>query len=469
MEPNWSNRTLWTGDNLDIMRGMNSESVDLIYLDPPFNSNRDYAAPVGSEAAGAAFKDTWTLSDVDEAWHGEIAEREPPVYDVIRTAGWVHGDSMKSYLVMMAVRLLEMRRVLKSTGSLYLHCDPTASHYLKLLLDAVLGGGGFRNEIVWRRTNAKGLAFKGYPRNADFLLYYANGEEFTWNRQFQPYDPAYVEKFYRQVEPDTGRRYQLGDLVNPNPDRPNLTYEFLGITRVWRWTKERMQQAYAEGRVVQSAPGKVPRVKRYLDEMRGVPVDTIWDDIKPIQAQSKERVGYPTQKPLALLERIIAASSNEGDIVLDPFAGCATACVAAERLRRQWVGIDLSPLAAKLVKSRLQDAATWQHVVRDEGQMDLVLRVHHRTDIPHRTDLGELPNYRTHRHTLYGRQEGSCGGCEVLFPFRNMTVDHIVPQSKGGSHHIDNLQLLCGACNSMKGAGSQEQFIARLKGAELRP
>ena len=455
-EPNWVNRTLWTGDNLDVMRGMNSACVDMIYLDPPFNSNRDYAAPIGSEAAGAAFKDTWTLSDIDLAWHGEIAEKSPAVYSIIDAAGLSHGAGMKSYLIMMAVRLLEMQRLLRDTGSIYLHCDPTASHYLKMLMDSIFGQGNFRSNITWRRTNAKGLSFKGFPNNDDSLLYFSKSGDYAWNRPYMPHDPAYVKKFYKNVEPETGRRYTLGDLANPNTNRPNLTYEFLGVTRVWRWTKERMQKAYDEGRVVQLKPGSVPRLKRYLDEMKGVPVDTIWIDIKPIQAQSKERVGYPTQKPLALLDRIIKASSNEGDVILDPFAGCATACVAAERLKRQWIGIDLSPLAAKLVKSRLhKEMGLWYDVV-------------HRTDIPKRTDLGELPHYRTHKHTLFGKQEGRCAGCETVFPFRNFTVDHIVPQSKGGHDHIDNLQLLCNACNSQKGNRSQEEFLVRLQAAGLR-
>ena len=354
MKQNWKNRTMWTGDNLEIMRGMNSESVDLIYLDPPFNSNRDYAAPIGSKAAGAAFKDTWTLSDIDEAWHGEIADRDPTLYAIIDAAGHAHGKGMKSYLIMMAVRLMEMRRILNETGSVYLHCDSTARHYLKALMDAIFGQTNFRSDITWRRTNAKGLSFKGYPNNADSLLYYSKGEKFTWNRPFRPYDPNYVNKFYKYVEPKTGRRYTLADLTNPNLNRPNLTYEFLGVTRVWRWTKEKMHKSYDDGLVVQLKPGSVPRLKRYLDEMKGVPVDIIWDDIKSIQAKAKERTGYPTQKPLALLDRVINASSNHNDVILDPFCGCATACIAAEKNIRAWVGIDISPKALELVKIRMR-------------------------------------------------------------------------------------------------------------------
>ena len=333
--PNFVDKTIWTGDNLYILRGMNSECVDLIYLDPPFNSNRDYAAPVGSKAAGAAFKDTWTLSDLDVAWMGLISDEQPAIVNLMHIAGLTHGKGMQSYLTMMSVRLLEMKRVLKPTGSIYLHCDPTASHYLKLLMDAVFGAGNFRSEITWKRTNSKGLAFTGYPNNADILLYYSKSDQFIWNRPFQPYDQSYVDNFYKYVEPGTGRRYRLGDLTNPNKNRPNLTYEFLGVTRVWRWTRERMQEAYDEGLVVQHRPGAIPAQKRYLDEMQGNPVDTIWDDIQPVQPHSTEQVGYPTQKPLALLERIIAVSSNPGDIVLDPFCGCATACVAADNLGRQ--------------------------------------------------------------------------------------------------------------------------------------
>ena len=216
---NWSNRTLWTGDNLDIMRGMNAESVDLIYLDPPFNSNRDYAAPI-SEAAGAAFKDTWT--DVDEAWHGEVADRQPALYSIIDAAGMAHGQGMKSYLIMMAIRLLEMQRLLKPTGSIYLHCDPTASHYLKMLMDSIFGQARFRNEIVWRRTTAKGLASTRFASSHDTLLFYARGDTPCWNPQFEPHDPEYCGS-----STAISRRKPAADiatnLTNPNKDRPNLT------------------------------------------------------------------------------------------------------------------------------------------------------------------------------------------------------------------------------------------------------
>ena len=464
MSLNIKNRTLFTGDNLDVMRGINSECVDLIYLDPPFNSNRDYAAPIGSEAAGAAFKDTWTLSDVDVAWIGLIADHEPGLASIIESSGLAHGNGMQAYLTMVAVRLLEMRRILKPTGSVYLHCDPTASHYLKMLMDCVFGRDWFRNELTWKRTNAKGLARANYPANADTILYYAKDGSCAWHPQFRPLAADYVKSHYTKLEPGTGRRYRLDNLLNPNRDRPNLTYEFLGVTRVWRWTRERLEQAYEKGLVIQTKSGAVPQLKRYLDESKGTQVDTVWDDIPAINSQAKERVGYPTQKPLALLGRVIKASSNEGDVVFDPFCGCATALVAAEALDRQWIGIDLSSLAVKLVLSRLQKAAD-DGALLSSGQLP---DVHHRTDTPQRTDVGKLPPYKTHRHTLYGKQEGLCAGCRHHFPFRNLTVDHIVARSKGGTDHLDNLQLLCGACNSTKGTIDQAAFVAKLKSQGIR-
>ena len=198
MEPDFKNRTLWTGDNLDIMRGMNSDSVDLIYLDPPFNSNQDYAAPIGSKAAGAIFKDTWTLDDVDLAWHGEIAEKLPALYSIIDAAGKAHGKSMKSYLIMMAVRLLEMKRILKPTGSIYLHCDPTAGHYLKTLMDAILGPGNFRNEIVWRRSASHNKLSRQYGPIHDLILFYTASNRFTFHPGRTPYLESYIKALVSQ-------------------------------------------------------------------------------------------------------------------------------------------------------------------------------------------------------------------------------------------------------------------------------
>ena len=457
--PNFHNRTVWTGDNLDILRGINSVSVDLIYLDPPFNSNRTYSAPIGSKAAGAAFKDTWTLDDVDEAWHGEIADRDPGLYAIIDAAGLAHGASMKSYLIMMAVRLLEMRRVLKPSGSIYLHCDPTASHYLKTLMDAVFGKDDFRNDIQWKRYgvhNDAGQGSRHFGRVHDKLLFYSKGPAPVWNQVFVPLDPEYIRSTYRHIDPDTGKRFSTTPLTGPGGEaKGNPVYEWNGHTRAWRYSRDTMQRLHDEGRLYYSRTGYV-RKKLYVEESKGVPVQDVWTDIGSLSGRHKERVGYPTQKPLKLLDRIIRASSNPGDMILDPFCGCATALVAAETLGRRWAGIDLSPLAVKLVGQRLRD----QHGLFGE--------IIPRDDVPNRTDLGVLPNYRTHRHTLYGRQEGVCNGCLIHFPFRNLTVDHIVPQSKGGTDHIDNLQLLCGACNSKKGNRPMEELIADLAVSGIR-
>ena len=454
---NFADRTIWTGDNLDILRGLNSASVDLIYLDPPFNSNRNYAAPVGSAAAGAAFKDTWTLSDLDVAWMGLIADEQPGMYQVLQTAAITHGKGMQSYLCMMAVRLLEMRRVLNDTGSLYLHCDPTASHYLKLLMDSIYGQGNFRSEIIWKRTTAHNDGTQGrrqHGRVHDILLFYTKSDQWTWNTIYTDYEPEYVARF-SLIEPDTNRRYTLDNLTGPGgASKGNPQYEVMGITRYWRYSEERMQQLIAAGRVVQSRPGAVPRYKRYLDEMPGLPLQDSWADISPINSQAKERIGYPTQKPLALLDRIIKASSNGGDVVLDPFCGCATACVAAENLGRRWIGIDISPKAVELVNMRLQQSM---------GDLFHNRLVTARTDIPMRTDIDAPVPYRQNKHVLFGQQEGRCNGCRSEFPFRNFTIDHIIPENRGGTDHIENLQLLCGHCNSVKGDRPQEYLVARLR------
>ena len=454
------------------MRGMNTGSVDLIYLDPPFNSNQDYAAPIGSEAAGASFKDTWTLSDVDEAWHGEVAEQQPALYSILNATGEAHGAGMKSYLIMMAVRLLEMRRILKPTGSVYLHCDPTASHYLKMMMDTVFGAANYRNEIVWKRTSSHNRAKRWGPVH-DTLLYY--GEKPTWNRTLQPLDPDYIRRFYRH-EDEHGRQFRVSDLTGSGPRSGDTGQPWKGIdptqrSRHWAiphrralpaWfrfpddyddltTRQRLDILDKQGLIYWPPRGSMPAFKRYLLPTSGQPVTDVIVDILPVQTHAKERVGYPTQKPLALLDRIIEASSNEGDTVLDPFCGCATALVSADSLDRQWVGIDLSPLAAELVKSRLH---------KEKG---IFGAIHHRTDLPSRTDQGPIPHYRTHKHTLFGKQEGRCRGCRHEFLFPTFEVDHIVPKSAGGGDELRNLQLLCNACNRRKGTKSQARFLAEMK------
>ena len=347
------------GDCLDWMQRWDDATVDLIYLDPPFNSNATYNVLYASDSAGGAqtraFNDTWS-------WDAAAGERlamyegataRPAHKAIMGLVGILGASGMLAYLTYMAERLEHMHRLLKPTGSLYLHCDPTASHYLKVLCDAVFGPEKFRNEITWRRSNPKSLTTINFPNCRDTILRYSRESQgSTFRMVYGEHDPEYVRKHYRHS--DAKGWYQLLPLLNPNDNRPNLTYEFLGVTRVWRWTRERMQKAYEDGIVVQTKPGTVPRYKKYLHESRGRTVTNDWHDIRPVLGN--EELGYPTQKPRALLERIITASSNEGDLVLDPFCGCGTTIDAARRLGRRWCGIDISAFAIDLIRDRrLQD------------------------------------------------------------------------------------------------------------------
>ena len=368
---------LYYGDNLDVLREhIATSSIDLTYLDPPFNSDRVHnmifreMGGVDSSGQIQAFDDTWTWTKDTETLYRELLSGVAPlrVSAAIEAMLKLLGETdLMAYLTMMTARLLELHRVLRPTGSLFLHCDLTASHYLKIICDSIFGSDNFRNEIIWQRTQAKSLP-RRLPSNHDVILAYGKSDRARWNEDalFQPYDvsdldPKTREK-YSLHDPD-GRLYQLASLLSPNPDRPNLTYEFLGVTRVWRWTKERMQQAYEAGQVVQTGPGRVPRLKRYLDEQRGNPLGDVWSDIPPLNARTAERLGYPTQKPLKLLERIIEAASTDDDIVLDPFAGCGTTIDAAQKLKRHWIGIDITTLAIDLIDSRLRH--TYSESIRD--------------------------------------------------------------------------------------------------------
>jgi site-specific DNA-methyltransferase (adenine-specific) len=359
--------TLFYGDNLPILREyIASESVDLIYLDPPFNSNRTYnvlfkdESGREAEAQIEAFDDTWHWNPKTEETYQELIAHAPARVATMIGAlrQFIGTNQMMAYLVMMAARLVELHRVLKPTGSLYLHCDPAASHYLKVVLDTIFGPENFRNEIVWKRTSAHSSAKRFGPIH-DILLFYTKSAVYIWNQQYIPYDESYTEQFYSHID-EKGRRFRLSDLTGAGIRRGETGLQWRGVDvtkrgRHWMVPPSELDKLEAEGRIYWPKKGEMPAYKRYLDEMPGVPLQDLFTDIQPISAQAAERLGYPTQKPLALLERIIQASSNPGDLVLDPFCGCGTTIAAAQKLGRRWIGIDITHLAIALQKYRLKE------------------------------------------------------------------------------------------------------------------
>ncbi len=510
------NRHLFIADNIYLLRRLDNESVDLICIDPPFSKNHTFVGNLNpplteaerdweretlagwgihtaadAENAGiewpegqnnARFQDIWRWeNDVHEDWISRIEDDYPALATVIEATRHAHSEGMAAYIAYMAIRIIEMRRVLKSTGSVYLHCDSTASRYLATLMDTVFGRDNFGNEIIWQRNESKGLASRRLPRNHDTILRVTKSSHSTWNPPYIPHNLEEAQKQYTHKDQD-GRLYQLTSLTNPNHNRPNLTYEFLGVTRVWRWTKERMQEAYEAGQIVQTRPGAVPRFKRYLDEQKGIPVDDIWTDIKPLQAQSTERTDYPTQKPVALAERIILASSNPGDVVLDCFAGCAYVPVAAERNGRQWIACDISPRALTVLRrqfAKFQYAVDGSQNAEQPALMvaaNVITRSPH--DLPERTDtdpaerqdIKELPEIKfkvpssiipekemlEHLLKLSGYQAWCCGFANrmssgvIVETANNFHLDHIDPKSKDGSNQIWNRAPLCPTHNVRK-------------------
>ena len=429
MPTNWENRTLFHGDNLKFLRAMNSESVDLIATDPPFNKGRDFHATPDSLAAGARFQDRWSWEqDVHPDWVDKITDDFPHVMNVIQGSRKSYGDDMGAFLCFMGVRLLEMRRVLKPTGSIYLHCDPTASHYLKELMDAVFGRRNFRNEIVWC-YNVGGKSTRWWARKHDIILFYSKGQEY------------YFDGKAAGISRDTGTKSFGGRI---GTDENGRRYQ---------------------DKIVKKT-GKIYRY--YLDEPK-IPEDW-WTDINSLQSGVGERTGYPTQKPLALYERLMRASSNEGDVVLDPFAGCATTCVAAERLGRQWVGMDIWDNVKAVLLDRLQRERLVDPGREQKGQPDLYSEhVHFTAEPPERTDDGdeaapflrvkervrEPEGQKMTRAEMYEfllTQHGpKCQGCDRTFDDpRYLELDHNTPRSDGGLNHISNRILLCGPCNRLK-------------------
>ena len=414
--------TLFTGDCLYVLNGMNSESVDLIYLDPPFNSKRFYSAPVGSKAAGASFKDMWSWEDVDETYLERMIDDYPYLVQFIQSVRVIHGKAMMSYITYMTQRIIELHRVLKPTGSLYLHCDPTASHYLKIVLDRIFGKSNFRNEVIWLYEGRE-LRKVSYNSKHDVLLFYSKGKQmtFNWEEIGLPLKETSKRAMSRFMD-SNGRpyvlRYKKGGGFAPKSMEKNIN--------VYR----------------QYVPQAIP------------PRDWVQIDY----ARKDERTGYPTQKPLALLERIIKASSNEGDTVLDPFCGCATTCVAAQQLNRKWIGIDVEKKSAELVVDRLSD---------DAGLFSDFI---HLTEPPKRTDVEITdivdPKNKKQVKEKLGKEYGSvCNACS-MDDYKNLEIDHIVPKSKGGQDTYGNYQLLCGNCNRRKGNSTMEHLRAKIAKCE---
>lgn len=370
------NNKLYYGDNLEVLRKyIKDESIDLCYIDPPFNSKRNYNQiynNIGAEdqAQAQAFIDTWTWDSAADKGIHEIASNEGGVFttqsiELILGLEKVLGKgALFSYLVSMTLRVAEIYRVLKPTGSFYFHCDPTASHYLKLVIDTIFCSrkGEFLNEIIWKRAETvKGNFGQGshrYDGNTDTIFFYSKlTDQNIFHQCFNEYSEEYIENFYRYVEPGTGRRYRLISMIGPGgAAKGNPQYEVMGITRFWRYSKEKMKELIKKGLVVQTNPGTVPSRKQYLDEGKGVAVQSLWDDIPALHATASERLGYPTQKPEALLERIIKASTNEGNVVLDAYCGCGTTIAVAQHLNRQWIGIDITYQSISLMLKRLEDS-----------------------------------------------------------------------------------------------------------------
>ena len=465
------NRTLFLEDNLPVLRGLDTDSVDLIATDPPFNKGVPAFKGKTKAGRGVEFKDIWNWNDdVQTEWLGELKDDHPRLFNMIHYANASAGDDMGAFLCWMSVRVLEMHRVLKPTGSIYLHCDPTASHYLKAMMDAIFGRKNFRNEIVWKRHNANNSGTKKYGAIVDYLLFYVKSDDATWNQVYLPRS----EQEMKRYRPDAnGRLYKTNGLDAPSPT-PRRMFEWRGATpkNGWRHSLERLEELWAAGRIKTTKDGR-PRTDghiRYLDEMPpGKKVQSLWTDILRVGNTAKERTGYPTQKPLALYKRMIEASSNPGDIVLDPFAGCATTCVAAEQLGRQWIGIDIEEESGDVIRERLErevsESMAWDAIVRTP------------TEAPVRTDDGKpaapelmlvspkptgrrMPIQEV-RERLIIRDEMRCQGCgwEPEWP-DYLQVDHNQPKSLKGTDDMDNLALLCDPCNRKK---SNKLTIAELR------
>ena len=435
MSENWKNK-LYIADNLNVLNGLNSESVDLVYLDPPFNSKRLYNAPIGSRAEGSQFKDTWKWSDVNEYQLDIIANDFPELADYIEIIDRVSDMSMKSYITYMAQRVIQLHRILKQTGSLYYHCDPTAGHFVKLMLDGIFGKKNFRNEIVWKYTG--GLApNKDFSRKHDLIYRYTKTNDYFFNRIYDKYSEGAIQRFDHN---DENGKYKI---------------------------------TYKDGK----------SYKTYMGE--GKPAEDVWY-LPIVMRNSKECTGYPTQKPLALLERIIKASCPEGGVVLDPFCGCATTCVASQRLKRKWIGIDIEDKAVDLLIERLEQDGNLKNTdvkdldmkIKQQGEDFIILNCEKdKNKLPHRTDVEEKDKNdpktaKEIKDYFYPKQGGFidkngekrclCNGCKNDYLLKDLEIDHIIPKDVGGGDYLENYQLLCSHCNRTKKNKPMEFLLQRI-------
>lgn len=447
------NRTIYTADNLAVLRGLPQGVVDLIYLDPPFNSKKQWANPLKTDDADkkiiGKFKDTWYASDInDDDRLSMIRYGYSAVVSVIDTLAEVNGDEWRNYLIYMGVRLVEMRRVLKDTGSIYLHCDPTMNAGLKLLMDAVFGNKQFRNEIVWRRATKPKHSPKSFGAFTDHILFYMKGKRASFYPVKLPSNTESMKRF-RRTEEETGRRYYLRSLdINRRDNRKGKVLVFRGKEYTpknsWQWSQETLDARLAENPHVVQVKNGTLHFRQYAD---GEPITNLWDNIAP--PPPEESTGYPTEKPMELLRRIIKASSKRGDIVLDPFCGCATTCVAAEELGREWVGIDIGKEAVDFVLAKLRKATEAGRVLWNPVEAPVHhINVFEGDKLPR---IKQAYDKEAVSAKLYRDQNKICAVCDESVKARLMHIDHITPKARGGRDEIENFQLLCSDCNQRKG------------------
>ena len=470
MTANFRNRTLYHGDNLKFLRGMNSETVDLVATDPPFNKGRDFHATPDSLAAGAKFHDRWSWDkDIEEPWREQIRTDWPAVWEVIDAANHTWGEDMGAFLCYMGVRLMEMHRLLKPTGSLWLHCDDTAGAYLVMMVDAIFGRKQRRGLVTWQRAGgrAKGSQHesRAIGRDTDLLLFYAKSDAATFNGIYRKLTDEEIEEKFPLLDARGWYNTDVPLFRQPSMGaRPNLCYTYNGVTNPhpsgWRVSRERLAEMDERGEIIWRE-GKRPLRKSYAADYKGQPIGNLWVDVPNLTGGS-ESTGYPTQKPIDLYRRIILASSNPDDMVLDPFCGCATTLIAAEQERRQWVGIDLWDEALTVVQDRVEKEcanlfggaiayAETPPLRTDDGAIAAPPLKTKRKGVARTPEPGPVLPREEMLALLIERQEGKCAGCNRKYDDPLIwEIDHITPRSDGGVNHHSNRCLLCPPCNRIK-------------------